>query len=348
MTAVPGNPFGVAVTRDGRYAFVSLLNSVAVMRLGGPSPVLVRTIPVRAGALGEALTNDGRYLLAADGSGAIVINVASAERSAKGAVVGTLTSPSGGGAIEVTVSRDDRYAFVTLEGAERAVAFNLARALSHGFGMADYTGAIPLGVAPVGMAVSPDGHWLYATSEAASIPIRTGLRTGLAGSTGTLTVINLARAETDPARSVVATVPAGCSPVRVITTAGGSEVWVTARASDDLLCFNATVLRAHPARALVAIVRVGAAPVGLAAIGKAGGQSMIVVANSNRFSAPGASSSLSVVDVTSALAQKPAVLGTIRAGGFPREMTLTPGGRVVLVTNFASGQVESVTVPNLP
>jgi hypothetical protein len=36
----------------------------------------------------------------------------------------------------------------------------LAGALAYGFGAADYVGAIPLGDAAVGMAVSPDGRWL--------------------------------------------------------------------------------------------------------------------------------------------------------------------------------------------
>jgi hypothetical protein len=69
---------------------------------------------------------------------------------------------------------------------------------------------------------------------------------------GTLTVISLQRAETDPSASVAATVMAGCNPVRVITSADGREVWVTARESDDLLCFSAAALPDDPARALVA------------------------------------------------------------------------------------------------
>ena len=55
---------------------------------------------------------------------------------------------------------------------------------------------------------------------------------------------------------------------------------MTARASDDLLCFSAARLAAPPSRALVAVVRVGEAPVGLAA---ARGGSLIVVADSNRY-----------------------------------------------------------------
>ena len=87
--------------------------------------------------------------------------------------------------------------------------------------------------------------------------------------------------------------------MRVITSADGREVWVTARESDDLLCFDAAALRSDPARALVAVVRVGEAPVGLMLVRDG---SRVVVADSNRFNATGANSDLSVVNVAAALA----------------------------------------------
>ena len=70
MIHVPGSPFGVVVTPDGRWAFVALINSVEVLRLGPAlAPVPVRTIAVTkaaaspggpADAVGETLTPDGR------------------------------------------------------------------------------------------------------------------------------------------------------------------------------------------------------------------------------------------------------------------------------------------------
>jgi DNA-binding beta-propeller fold protein YncE len=340
MVTVPGNPFGVAVTPDGRWAFVALINSIEVLRIG-PSlgPVMVRTILLPQGtAVGETLTHDGRYLLAASGSGAVVLSVARAEQGNPDAELGTLSDPGGGsGATEVAVSPDGDYAFVTQEDSQRAAVFNLHRALTQGFGPADFVGTIPLGIAPVGMAVSPDGRWLYATSEVTSQTEQSNQ--------GTLTVISLARAETDPAASVVATVAAGCNPVRVITSADGREVWVTARESDDLLCFSAAALHSDPDQALVAIVRVGEAPVGLTLVRNG---SLVVVADSNRFAASGATSDLSVVDVAPALAGRPALIGSIPAGQFPREMALVPGGQRLLVSNYTSGQLEAISVPSIP
>jgi DNA-binding beta-propeller fold protein YncE len=329
------------VTPDGRWAFAALTDSVEVLRIGRSlAPVPVQDVPVPAaseGLLGDALTSDGRYLLLATGSGAVVVSTVRAEQGSASAVAGTLTNPLDGfAAIEVALSLDGRFAFVTQEGSDQIAVYNLAWALAHGFGPADFVGNIPLGIAPVGMAVSPDGRWLYATSEVA---------TTSSGQTGTLTDISLPRAETNPAESVVATVDAGCNPVRVITSADGNKVWVTARASNDLLCFSAARLRTDPAHALVAVVPVGEAPVGLAL---ARGGSRIVVADSNRFGPGGAEADLDVVNVAAALRGQPAVLGHIPAGLFPREMALVPGGRTLLVTNYLSHQVEAVSVPSIP
>lgn len=358
LEPVPGSPFGVVVTSDGRWSFVSMngLGSVAVFRVGRPAlPSLVRQVDIRpayAGGqlFGEALTPSGGYLLAADaGSGAVVISVSRAESGQPGAFLGVLGSQPGvlagipgkvrplAGAIEVAVSPDGRFAFVSLENSASIAVYNLQQALTEGFGAADLVGMIPVGTAPVGMAVSPDGRWLYATSEIAGLAV--------SGGQGALTVISMARAESDPAVSVVGTVDAGCSPVRVITSPDGSVVWVTARGSDRVLGFSAARLRSDPARSLIASVEVGEAPVDLTL---ADHGERIVVADSNRAGAPGVTSNLAVVDATAALAGRPALLGYLPAGGFPRQMALEPAGGTLLVTNFTSRQLEAVGLAGLP
>jgi DNA-binding beta-propeller fold protein YncE len=356
MSPVSGDPFGVVVTPDGRWSFVSSPLSSSAGPAGGwigvfadagsAAPKLVRSIPA-AEPLGVAITHDGRYLLAASGSGAMVLSVQQAEEGVSHHVLGTLRSgetghgAAGGGAIEVAVSPDDRFAFVSLEGSSEIAVFNLPRALASGFRTSGFVGYIPTGIAPVGLAVAPGGRLLYATSEVAPAAKGGSLR----GGQGTLSVIDLNKAETDPAHSVVAVVAAGCSPVRVITSADGSDVWVTARESDALLAFSAARLLTDPAHSLIARVEVGEAPVGLAL---ADGGQRIVIADSNRFGQQGASSNLAVVNVAAALAGKPALAGYLPAGGFPRQMALEPNGRTLLVTDFTSRQLETVDVANLP
>jgi Lactonase, 7-bladed beta-propeller len=368
LLPVPDDPFGV-VTARRHWAFVTHVSPLAprvsvsgvypagsargraravrgsligVYRTGSFVPRLVRNIAVPAlQALGETLTPDGRYLLAATAEGAVVLSVARAESGAASPVLGVLPVgvAGGSGPIEVRVSPDGRFAFVSLEDSAELAVFNLGRALRHGFGAADLVGYVPTGQSPVGMAISPDGRWLYATSESeqTSHPAP--------DAPGTLSVISLRMAERDPARAVVAAVTAGCQPVRVVTSADGAVVWVTARASDALVAFSAARLRSAPGRSVLADVRVGEEPVGLALV--RGGRRMIV-ADSDRSGIQNARSSLAVVAVPAALAGRPALLGLVRAGGFPREMALEPGGATLLVTNFASGQLEAVGLARLP
>jgi len=52
--------------------------------------------------------------------------------------------------------------------------------------------------------------------------------------------------------------------------------------------------------------------------------------------------------VAAALAGRPALLGYLPAGGFRREMALEPDGKTLLVGNYTSGQLEAVTVADLP
>jgi DNA-binding beta-propeller fold protein YncE len=188
MVRVGGNPFGIMAALDGRWVFVASPGAgVEVLRTGSrPGLTPARTIPAGQ-VLGETLAGGGRYLLAAAGTGAVVINVARAEQGSAGAMLGSLADPSGQGAIEVAVSRDGRFAFVSLEYSARVAVFDLQRALTRSFGPADYMGAIPVGLASVGLAVSPDGRWLYATSElstTARFPSQPAARPAPAGGRG--------------------------------------------------------------------------------------------------------------------------------------------------------------------
>jgi DNA-binding beta-propeller fold protein YncE len=342
----PSNPFGVAIIPDGQWAFASAATlsgagtgELAVLKLSaGHAARLVQTIALpHLATAGAALSRDGRFLLIAGGrASAVVVSVAAAEQGSKHAVLGVMSAPaSGRGAIEVAVSPDGRFAFVSLEDSDQIAVFNLDHALASGFGPGSYVGSIPTQAGPVGLAVSPDGRWLYSTSEAQSL---------LGSEFGTLAVISIARAESDPPGSVIARVTAGCDPVRVITSANGSVVWVTARGSDALLAFSAARLRSDPGDALVADVEVGEAPVGLAL---AGDGTMVVVADSDRFNRASQRASLAVVDVADALADKPALLGYLPAGGFPRDVAAGPGGATLLVANYLSDQVEAVNVAAL-
>ncbi len=333
LVPVVGAPFDVAA--QGSLSFVSLGNSLGVFSDTSFAPSLVRTVPLPQSVAGETMTPDGRYLLAATDSGFLAVSLQALDLGSSDPVIGSASAPSGGGGIEVAVSPDGRFAFVSLESSGDIAVFDLQAALADNFASSHFVGTIPLGSAPVGMAISSDGKYLYATSEGAGPRV----------SQGTLAVISLATAEADPGASVRSVVTAGCGAVRVVTSDDGSVVWVTARESDQLLGFSAGRLVSDPKHALSCHVEVGEAPVGEAVVddGK-----LIVVANSNRFSMTSARASLSVVDTAAALAGKPSVVGQIPAGQFPRQFTLEPNGKTLLVTNYASSQLEAVNVAQIP
>jgi DNA-binding beta-propeller fold protein YncE len=283
--------------------------------------------------VGLALTPNGRYLVAASGTGAVVFHVAQLEKKRSPLsswTVGSFAS-TGQGAIETAVSPDGNYVFVTEEDSNEMAVFDLQSALRRDFHAADLVGMVPLGLAPVGIAIAPDGRYLYVTSEEA----RTGQREG------TLTTVNVKTAERTPARAIVSTVPAGCSPVRVVAT--GSSVFVTARGSDALLEFEAKDLAAHPPSSLRRVVQVGEAPVGLALVDR---DRTIVVADSDRFGVAGRGANLAVVTV--ATDGRLVLDGYLPSGSFPRNMAASRNGKWLLVSNYGSGQVESVDVAALP
>jgi DNA-binding beta-propeller fold protein YncE len=325
-TALPGGPFGVAVTANGGYSFVTTGNAVAVLRSGsGLAPTLVRTIRLHGAGKGLAITPDGHYLVVADGSGAVVISVAAAEDGTGEPVAGTLTSPAGSGAVEVVISADGKFAFVTLQNSARMAVFNLGAGLARGFDRADFAGYVPLAPQPVGVA-SHDA-WLYVTSLA-----------------GTLSVLSLSRAETTPAHAVVATVRAGCGAARALIADSGKVVWVTARQSDALLAFSTAKLRSDPKHALIARVMVGETPLGetLADHG-----SLIIVADANLQHLTGVKSNLAVISTSRALSGRHAVLGYLPVGPIPRQFATEPSGTTVLVTVQGAHELEAIDVGGL-
>jgi hypothetical protein len=88
------------------------------------------------------------------------------------------------------------------------------------------------------------------------------LPAGTLGPQGTLTVVDVRRAEISPATSVVSRAYAGCVPVRIELSRTGDIGWVSARASNQLAAFSIERLLVDPAQALISTTPVGPAPVG--------------------------------------------------------------------------------------
>lgn len=242
----------------------------------------------------------------------------------------------GSGQFDVVTSADDKYAYVTDETTGGASVFDLALTLERGFNAQGVdVGIVRLAPGAVGISLSPDGKLAYVSTF------------GAYGPHGVLWVLDTAAADSGTvSKAVIAHVDAGCQPVRVAASADDSTVWVTALQSNALLAFSASALRGSSPNALEAVVPVGSEPVGLAL---ADDGRIALVANSDRGLAAtsgGGEQYVSVIDTAAALARRRAVIATVPAGRFPRDLNIDPANGQALLANFNSGTVEEFSVPN--
>ncbi|KUJ20801.1 putative isomerase YbhE [Mollisia scopiformis] len=341
--SVPEYPFGVIYARPD-VAFVSVVGNVTVLNTTTFTPTVIRHIPMPTpfyqkidSVNGFAISHDKKTVYVAVGTGAVAIDVEKAI-SGEDAIAGTMGGNTGATAIETTVSHDDEYVFVSIEDGNNVTellgtieSFHVKRA-SNGSISSTYVGYIALGHEVVGSALSHDGSKLFVTSESAAT-----------GGSGTLSVLDVATLKTNPSQALLVTVDAGCGPVRVRPSPDGKHVWVNARESNMLLAFDTGKLYRNSSDSLVASVQVGTSPVSFVFVNHG---RHIVTADSNRFGYSNATSGLTVVDVNAALNGKQG-FPRIPTGIFPREVSLNPNGKTLLVTDYGSNVVEAVNVTQL-
>ena len=361
VVKVPGNPFQALPTSDGCWVFVSLPSTtlgwqsgIGVMKRAAGQLTLERVLPVGGNATGMTLTNDGKLLVVSANTRVIFIDAPGLIAGRADAVLGYLDQPDIIGRVYANVTHDDAYAFIADERSQTISVIDLAKARATRFAPSSAVGRIPTGVNPIALTLSADGALMFATSQRAPDGLRWPISCKREGSTdttlvfphGAIHVIDVNRAKTDPANAVIHSVPAGCSPVRLVLSPDGSRAYVSARNSNRLMVFDTHKLRAEPNAALIASVPVGTAPVGVAVIDSG---RKVVVTNSNRFAGDANDQqTLTVVDATKLSAGANAVLGSIPAGAFPREMRVTRDGRVLILTNFGSSSVQMIDLVKLP
>jgi DNA-binding beta-propeller fold protein YncE len=329
---LPGNPFMALPSADGSVLFVTVQmpreqpNRLYVFRRHAGRFNQAEAIRVDGLPAGLALSPDGETLVIADGDRYAEI--------ATGSITGSpalsyLNAGSDSALIEVVTSADGNYAFFSNESRSTIDVVRLRPQLS-------LVSSIGVERAPVGLDRSPDGRYLYATSELSSSGI------GACGNgmpAGRLSAIDVSLAQTDPRRALIASASAGCDPVRVAGSPDGRVLWVTVRGANRLATFDAAKLRTTPAKALIASLEVGEAPVGLLA--SSDGEH-VVVANSNRFNPNATSSTLTVVDAKAFLSGATVQTLTLGTGAFPREITESTTNGEIYVTNFAGHTVEVI------
>src|SRR5258708_32933808 len=162
-------------------------------------------------------------------------------------ILGYISDGDFSGSVYVNVTADDKFLFVSDENTETISVINLEKARAEGFRDSAQVGKISVGAAPIALTFSLDERWLYTTSQAAPKSFNWPIACKPEGQDpstaklqypeGAIIVVDVARARTDPANSVVARVPAGCSPVRLARNPSGGRGLASAPHKQALFAF---------------------------------------------------------------------------------------------------------------
>jgi DNA-binding beta-propeller fold protein YncE len=351
----------VTAATSGIVAFNPVANGLQLSCFNYVRPQFVQD---GASDFGFNLTPNGSGLAATLGvDGAIFYNLSTLETcSSTGLQVSQGAVSADEGSFDVVMSPDGKYAFVaneygvasgaTTEGNIGVIAlqYDASGVVTTGTTL---VGQISTGGQSIaGVTISPDGTRLYVTSEVqgpasagagATNPVltRTGCYQQAGGGTqanGLLTVIDVAKAEASPGpAAIIATVNAGCSPVRAVETADGSTLWVSARGDNRVLAFSTGMLETNAGNALLGYADTGGtAPVGLRLFDNG---KLLAVANSNRFNTGVANATILSIAVPASAS----VVQTIPTGLFPREITVGSDGLTLYLTNYSSQSFQVIT-----
>ena len=245
-------------------------------------------------------------LLVANYLGGLETLSTAALESGSGPVLLAQVPSRGRGDDEVVV--DGSYAFVPEEVSGDVAVYDLGQFLrATGLPRAPHeVGSIPIGPSPSGVALDLPAGRLYVISQAGAT----------VEGYGELTAVDIAEAESHPGRAVLGAVAAGCDPVRVALSGGGTVAWVTDRGADTLLALGLTQRPKAAVGHVIAAVRVGPNPVDVTLVDDG---SVVLVTDSARYRTPDEASTVAAVDAADALAGHPSLLGYLSAGAFPRQ-----------------------------
>lgn len=190
VTADLSQPFDVAITPSGEYAYVTNGGSNSVSVINTATNTVTSTVPVGVAPFAVAIIPDGQYAYVTNGGSASVSVIATATNTVA-ATINVGIGPYG-----VAISPDDAYAYVTNFGTSTVSVVSTALNM--------VVATIPVGNSPQGVTVTPDGLYVYVADFGA----------------GTVSVINTA------SNTVIKTVTVEAGPNDVAVTPNGDYVYI--------------------------------------------------------------------------------------------------------------------------
>lgn len=223
--AVGSDPTEVAVTPDGKHAYVTNHGSGNVNVIDTSTDAVVATVKVGSGPYGIAIAPDGKHAYVADNGSANVDVIDTATNTVTAAI------PAGTGPYGLAVTPDGKTAYVSNQTAGTVTPINTATNTAGT--------AIRVGTSPRQIAITPDGSTAYVANmgSASVTPIDTATNTP-----GTAIKVPIAgpdAATIDPANSTLYVTCFGASginpatygavvPINTATNQAGTPIKVSA------------------------------------------------------------------------------------------------------------------------
>jgi DNA-binding beta-propeller fold protein YncE len=244
---LPGQIAGMAPTRDGCWVFVGFVqrqdlsggSGVGVLRRTGDTVEEVRAVPVPGnptGAFGLALTHDQKVLVASHARQVSFFDVEKLTTGQGEPLLGQVSGSRIGYSFGVTITPDDRYAFVAQGALASVVVIDLAKGRTTGFDSAALVGLVPGVFRPSMTALSPDGKFLYVTNKQPPDVISPS-PTCLGGKQpeGVVQIVDAHRATSEGVSATIGFASAGCEPNALTLSPDGARLSVVAPGVPDIL-----------------------------------------------------------------------------------------------------------------
>lgn len=300
-----GVPAGVAISPDGRKAYVATRSSaVSLVNTVNASVLVSQGTPAQVNAIVAA--PNGRWVYAANAQQGIAVLDAGTAALQENipVIVGGVPVQAGGyptlNPQGLAITPDGRYLLVSENRLGGVVAV-----IDIGTKTTVASFALGAGFIPLGIAVHPDGQRAYVAFANPTL---------MGGD-----VVRVFDITTMTATAV--TIPVGAVPTGMAVTPDGTKLFVSNNGSSTVSVIDTAT------DTVTTTVAAGAAPAGLAV---SPDQSRLYVVNNG-------SSSVSVIDV--ALNN---VVGTVNVGAAPEGIAITPDGQRAYVANAASNTVTEI------